>query len=717
LRNFKINDQKNSSLILVGGFAFLIFLFLACISYFFKTIDYFNAIPGDLIDPRFNNVILEHIYGWLIGRWPSLWSPLFFFPFKNVLAFSDNHFGSVVFYALLRFVGFSRELSMSGWVLIGCVLNFLATFWVIKRLGFSAFGASAGAFVFSASLPVLGFEEYAQLIYRFAIPLAFYYFWRFLNNKDVVSLGWAAIWTAEQFYCSIYLGVFLVYLLVALFIASLFVLPSGYLQSLRRGWKNEVTQRKLTALAGIFFGVLATTILLWKYYLVAKEYSFHRVIADNINLLPKLSSYLLADNSRLSSFVGGWVDNIAWRHPQQLFIGIGVFLLLIYGLWVVWHKKLTSISRFPAAKSGLIKTSCITLLLLFLFTLNFNGHSLYQFVFLINGLSSVQYVSRIILVMLLPISLVIAFACDSLQKNIAKNAYQQVLLIPVIGFLLAIEPLFFSSYRTPIADWKGRITEITSLMNNSLSAKANSNNILFIDKRINVYESVSALDAMIISQDLGIPTINGYSGNIPSILPAYLTRNGCFTTLEKLIAFEDFSHFSRATTTNFEARIFIIPVDTLPQYIEFNIPDVTLGEPIVFGNSVLNPPYHLECGWERESIGMWSTQYRAKLILPMPKDVKNLNKPLSLELKVITHTNPSHLDQKVLIKINGQPLKFETIGIAPNVTISIPLSAQITYQRYLALEFILPDAISPLSLKMGTDSRTLGIKLINAKFI
>ena len=114
---------------------------------------------------------------------------------------------------------------------------------------------------------------------------------------------------------------------------------------------------------------------------------------------------------------------------------------------------------------------------------------------------------------------------------------------------------------------------------------------------------------------------------------------------------------------------------------------------------------------------MWSTQYRAKLILPMPKDVKNLNKPLSLELKVITHTNPSHLDQKVLIKINGQPLKFETIGIAPNVTISIPLSAQIRYQRYLALEFILPDAISPLSLKMGTDSRTLGIKLINAKFI
>ena len=51
-------------------------------------------IPGDLGDARFNSVILEHLYQWVTGTAPKLWSPRFFYPFENTLAFSDNHFAS-----------------------------------------------------------------------------------------------------------------------------------------------------------------------------------------------------------------------------------------------------------------------------------------------------------------------------------------------------------------------------------------------------------------------------------------------------------------------------------------------------------------------------------------------------------------------------------------------------------------------------------------------
>ncbi|KKD57704.1 hypothetical protein VM57_02130 [Stenotrophomonas maltophilia] len=55
-------------------------------------------MPGDLIDARFNSVVLEHVYQWLRGDVESLWSPGFFYPVKDVLALSDNH--SVLFFLM-----------------------------------------------------------------------------------------------------------------------------------------------------------------------------------------------------------------------------------------------------------------------------------------------------------------------------------------------------------------------------------------------------------------------------------------------------------------------------------------------------------------------------------------------------------------------------------------------------------------------------------------
>ena len=62
----------------------------------------FTFVPGDLGDPRFNSVILEHLFQWVSGDAASLWTPSFFYPTTGTLAFSDNHFGSGPIYVLLR---------------------------------------------------------------------------------------------------------------------------------------------------------------------------------------------------------------------------------------------------------------------------------------------------------------------------------------------------------------------------------------------------------------------------------------------------------------------------------------------------------------------------------------------------------------------------------------------------------------------------------------
>ena len=68
------------------GFIFCVLGFLV---YTMRSVGWFSDVPGDLADSRFNNVILEHLYLWVTGRADDLWSPDFFYPFKDTLAFSD----------------------------------------------------------------------------------------------------------------------------------------------------------------------------------------------------------------------------------------------------------------------------------------------------------------------------------------------------------------------------------------------------------------------------------------------------------------------------------------------------------------------------------------------------------------------------------------------------------------------------------------------------
>jgi hypothetical protein len=119
--------------------------------YLMPTLGWGRMIPGDLGDARFNSVILEHLYQWVTGTVPKLWSPHFFYPFEGVLAFSDNHFGSAWSYILARLFGFQREHAFQVWFAVGTCLNFWVCWAVLKRFGFSVIGSAAGAFVFASS--------------------------------------------------------------------------------------------------------------------------------------------------------------------------------------------------------------------------------------------------------------------------------------------------------------------------------------------------------------------------------------------------------------------------------------------------------------------------------------------------------------------------------------------------------------------------------------
>ena len=101
------------------------------------------SMPMSDLQDFAEHLILEHVFRWLAGIDASLWSPGFFFPFPGALAFSDNHFGTVGVYALLRLGGLSPERAYIGWFTLAYVANFLCAFHVLRRFGLGVGGPRA----------------------------------------------------------------------------------------------------------------------------------------------------------------------------------------------------------------------------------------------------------------------------------------------------------------------------------------------------------------------------------------------------------------------------------------------------------------------------------------------------------------------------------------------------------------------------------------------
>jgi hypothetical protein len=54
-----------------------------------------SYLPGDALDNRLNNYILEHGYRYLTGRADSFWNAPFFYPLSRVTTWSDGRPGRI----------------------------------------------------------------------------------------------------------------------------------------------------------------------------------------------------------------------------------------------------------------------------------------------------------------------------------------------------------------------------------------------------------------------------------------------------------------------------------------------------------------------------------------------------------------------------------------------------------------------------------------------
>jgi len=519
--------------------------------------DFFRSIPGDLGDARFNGLILEHVFRWLSGIDASLWSPGFFFPFPGALAFSDNHFGTVGVYALLRLVGLSPECAYIGWFTLAYVANFLCAYLVFRRFGLTAGGGALGAFVFAFAMPVLVQAGHAQLGYRFAVPLAILALQRLLHEGRPTQLAWLGIWVTLQFYCSIYLGYFLLLLLGGYLLAAylvpqsrpLLMRPHRALAGLIR-WPGRGALWRCIGVLVVCVAALAALFAPYAYY--ADVYGLARNPADIQRMLPRIGSYLLADSSWVWSGLSQHVTGIQMRQEHQMFVGAGACVLAIIGV--------------VRGASHWLRVSAIALALLVLLTLNVLGLSLYAFVEHLPMVNVIRAVSRICLVMLFPLGLLAGAGFDRLSVGARRPGGP--ILAAMLVILLLLESATLQTLSVPLTVWRDRLALRLAEVPATLAADA----IVYVPRQPREPLFMTELDGMSVAQRLGRNTINGYSGNSP---PGFgQTTDPCDDLIDRLTGYARFAKLDIVQAGALARRVVVVGA-TLDCAMPRSLPDRT----------------------------------------------------------------------------------------------------------------------------------------------
>lgn len=504
-----------------GERAGALLLMLAGACYLLRSNAFFGGVPGDLGDARFNSVVLEHLFQWVTGDARSLWTPPFFYPAQGTLAFSDNHFGSGAIYVLFRLVGLDREHALDGWLIVGSGLNLLAMYAVMRRLEFSVFPAAAAAFIYTFALPALAQEGHAQLTYRFAIPLAYLALVRFFRERSMVCLSQIAAWGAIQFYCSIYLGVFMGYLLAAASVAMAFpaLRPSPVASPPKPARAPDGVAGPLVV---ILLSATATCWLLLQYQTVSRFYEFTRSPEDVLAMLPRPQSYLLADGVHGYSWLSELARGLPMSHEHQMFFGFAPILL---GLWALLGAR----NEAMGARRKLLLHSLATLLLLVALTLYASGASFYQLLLSLPGVSSMRAVTRIVLVMIVPVAIMAAIGLENLQRR--RSTRWLVTALAVLA--LSAETLSYVPAFATVAQWRERLAALEKLAE---GAKFQSDSVLYVTGHSQEPFYLTELDGMVFAQDRKLPTLNGYSGNAP---PGYTWPNPCNSPVVRISSLAD----------------------------------------------------------------------------------------------------------------------------------------------------------------------------------
>ncbi len=463
----------------------------------------FSSMQTDTGDTLLNNYFLEHSFQILTNRnyIGELFSPAFFYPYKNILTFSDNLFGSAPIYWVLRAL-FNPELSYQIWMIVVCVLCFVS-FALLMRYYYANHVATViGAFLFAFGMPRIIQISHQQLLPQFFTPLVFLFVWDFLKSPKNKQLALSLLFIYLQILSGVYLGWFLIFSLIILTVIVCILdldTINRLLKYFKHNYKAVIVIATVWAL--LMFALLAP-------YIQAQKVLGQRSYTEIDLMLPRLSSWFLPAPTSLWWPLFSWIyKDLPKAHEHHLFLGTLVILLTGVSIYtLIFNKDILSVHR-----SLIIKTCLLVSLTLFILCLRLpNGWSLWKIIYTgVPGASAIRAVTRIWTILYFYLLVAVTLCFDSIIQKIPNKPLHRTLLnLVCIGCLL--EQIVISSSSFEQLPFTKEVGQIQELMYKNCEIA-----YVTLDPDPQKRFEESQLSAMWAGMKANIPVINGYSGNVP----------------------------------------------------------------------------------------------------------------------------------------------------------------------------------------------------------
>ncbi|NOT38663.1 MAG: hypothetical protein HOP11_14920 [Saprospiraceae bacterium] len=457
----------------------------------------FSRVPGDFGDARLNNFFLEHGFRYLSGEEKSFWNAPFMYPDRNTLTYSDNHIGTLPIYSIFRVLGFDREGSYQGWFLIIVLLNFFSSYFAFRKFKFNIPLSCIGAYIFSFSMMMINKSVHAQLLPIFYIPWVFYFLLRFYATAHFKNVIYAGFFIAMQLYCSFYTGLFTVIIVLFLLLGILFK-KTSLIRSV------IVDNKSILVYSGsLLLIALLLLPLFLPYYQRATEFGYKSYDDVKLFLLTCRNFLMPIEDSFLWNKMRFFNNNVQFFWEKQLWIGGFLFVGFLYYLGLRIFGVITS-----RGIHFLLFVSIICTILLFV---NWGeGISVYEYFRRIPGFSALKAVSRIIIPLMFPITLLILFFIRALFLKNRINTALYYILLGVVIIDQAVPERFFTLKSYNKFESQKEINGIVSKISEAKTVQPDSKAMAYMpEEKTNAVPLQIA--AALAGQALGIPTVNGYS--------------------------------------------------------------------------------------------------------------------------------------------------------------------------------------------------------------
>ncbi len=458
----------------------------------------FARMETDPSDTRHLNYVLEHGFRWLLSRpgHTELWSPPIFFPEKNIAAFSETLLGVLPFYVPWRVIGMQPDTSFQSWILTVSLLNFAAAYLLLARfLGIRPLGACLGAFLFSFGSPRVVQSGHQQVIPQFftiTAVIALVALFRPAADQEPRSrrVFWIGVFFASlvaQFYAGFYLAWLFLFGLCVAGIGALFV--AG-------------TRRRLTFLVSRHWLAIGVSALLAtlgvmpmaRHYLEAASVVGYRSFEEATLFLPPVKAWFnLGPYSWLYGSLsrGPLFSKMLFEWEKRLGVGLLTTLVVAYGL-------LRARGR-PGVR--ILLGSAIALIVLA--TRFPGGHTLWKAIFeVFPGARAIRAVGRVAVLLLLPAGIGVAYAFDY-----ASRAGRKAVML-LVAVLVVVE----QGQTMPSYD-KNVVRRDVATIGRQIPKRCEAFFVVFPGDHKSIWET--QVDAMWAGMETGLPTVNGYSGNVP----------------------------------------------------------------------------------------------------------------------------------------------------------------------------------------------------------